>query len=49
MLVLRAERLLGAMKQALEGGDAATGARMYAEAMDAIREARELAEREMAQ
>lgn len=44
-LLLRAECLAGAAQTALEGGDTATAARMMAEAIEAFRGARELAEK----
>lgn len=45
MLLLRAECRFSAAQQALENGDQANAARFTAEAMDAIREARALAEK----
>lgn len=45
MLLLRVECLFGEVQQALKGGDAATATRLQAEALDTIREARELAEK----
>ncbi len=44
MLLLRVECLFGAAQKALQAGDEATAARMTAEALETIREARELAE-----
>lgn len=49
MLLMRADCLSGAAKQALEAGDEVTAALMIAGAIEAFQEARELAERARAQ
>lgn len=45
ILLMRVECLFGAAQKAIEGGDEATAARMTAEAIETIGEARRLAER----
>lgn len=49
MLVLRAERLANAAIQALVADDETTAARMWAEAKEAIAQARELEQKARAQ